>query len=364
MPDRYTPFRLVAKEQGLDALAIVPGANFRRLFGAEFHQNERPLVVLIPVDGTPSAVVPNLELGSFASIGFEGEVYDWLDQDGYQTAFDALLKHSPCKSIGVEGQVMRVFIHDALQKASKGIALLDMQKPISKLRLHKNVEEISAMREAIAISEKALTSTLESVAVGMTESEIESLLLQNLFAHGASELAFSPIVAAGDNSAKPHAHARADYAVQPGDPLLFDFGARHEGVCADITRTVFIQHCSDEHRAIYETVLAANAAGHKATKAGVSAHDVDDAVQLVLEGSKYASRARHKTGHGLGRDIHEDPYIMRGNHQALETGMVFTIEPGLYEIGDMGVRIEDDVIVTDNGCESLTQFDKALTVVG
>lgn len=364
MNDRYEPYRAVARKASLDAIALVPGANFSRLFGREFHQNERPLLVIIPADGMPAAVVPNLELGSFEALAFEGEVYDWRDQVGYQGAFDQLLKKMSLESLGVEGQVMRVFIDQALRKASPSLSIQDAQKDIAALRLHKSDEELAAMRKAIGIAERALDNTIDRVAVGMTERAIENILVQNLFAEGAEDFAFSPIVAAAENSAEPHAHSREDYLIEPGDALLIDFGARVGGLCSDITRTFFIQHCTDERADIYNTVLEANVAGHDATKAGVSAHAVDDATTLVLENSNYADRIRTKTGHGLGRDVHEDPYIMRGNHEVLESGTVFTIEPGLYDLTDMGVRIEDDVLVTSSGSESLTTFDKSLTFIG
>ena len=364
MTDRYEPFREVARRASLDAIALVPGANFSRLFGTEFHQNERPLLIVIPASGTPAAIVPNLELASFGQVGFEGDVFDWRDQTGYQGAFDAMLQRLPLGSVGVEGQVMRVFVDQALRKASPGLTIEDAQKSISALRVHKDEAEIAAIRKAIGISERALANTLDVVKVGMSERAIENVLVQNLFAEGAQDFAFSPIVAAAGNSAQPHAHSREDYAVKSGDSLLIDFGARAGGLCADITRTFFIQHCSDARADVYQTVLAANLAGHAASRPGATAHDVDDATTRVLEESAYADRIRHKTGHGMGRDIHEDPYIMRGNEQALEPGMVYTIEPGLYDLEDIGVRIEDDVLITASGSESLTSFDKTLTLVG
>lgn len=177
-------------------------------------------------------------------------------------------------------------------------------------------------------------------------------------------MAFGPIVAAGDNSARPHGSAREDYAIAPGDALLFDFGASWGGFVADVTRTVFVGHANDEAQDVYATVFAANQRGHEVARAGVTAHDVDDAVTAVLEASPYADRIRTKTGHGLGRQVHEAPYIMRGNHQVLEAGMVFTNEPGLYRLGGFGVRIEDDVLVTADGCRSLTQFPRELMTVG
>ena len=356
-------YQKIAREQSLDALALVPGANFSRLFKKEFHQNERPLVVFIPAEGPPAAVVPNLELGSFAATQFDGEVYDWRDQSGYQSAFDALLSKNNFKRIGVEGQVMRVFVHHAIKQASPSVELIDAQVPIAALRLCKTDDELASMRRAIAISETALSETLDQLRIGMTEAQIESALVQRLIANGASEMAFPPIVAAADNSAKPHASAREDYAIRAGDALLFDFGARYHGVCADITRTFFVQHCDDRKQDIYETVLKANLAGIDASKPDATAHQVDDATTVVLETSAYADRIRHKTGHGLGRDIHEDPYIMRGNEQKLEPGMVFTVEPGLYQLDDFGVRIEDDVLITDTGAETLTTFSKQLQLV-
>jgi len=364
MTDRYEPFRKIARALSIESIALVPGSNFTRLFGQDFHQNERPLTVLIPAEGKPSAVVPNLELGSFSAINFEGEVFDWKDQTGYQCAFDQLLKYHDVQSMGVEGQVMRVFVDQAIRTANPSIRIIDAQQSIAALRLCKNDAEIAAMRQAILISEKALANTIDRVKVGMSERSIENILVQNLFSEGAEDFAFSPIVAASTNSANPHAHSREEYSIAIGDALLIDFGARAGGVCADITRTFFVKECTDERAEIYNTVLNANLAGLSASKAGTTAHDVDDATMKILEQSPFADRIRHKTGHGLGRDIHEDPYIMRGNDMRLEPGMVFTIEPGLYDLNDMGVRIEDDVLVTASGVESLTQFDKTLTYIG
>ncbi|OED42147.1 proline dipeptidase [Chromatiales bacterium (ex Bugula neritina AB1)] len=363
MSDRLSPLRDVAKSLSLDAVALVPGANFQRIFGASFHQNERPLMVLIPVDGAPAAVVPNLEMGSFAAIGFEGEVFDWKDQTGYQAAFDAMFSQTPLERIGVEGQSMRVFVHHAMKKARASLEISDAQREIAALRLCKNESEIASLRKAIAVSETALAETIDLVKVGITEKEIESILIQKMFAAGADEFSFDPIVACGSNSARPHAHARHDVPIKPGDALLIDFGAKVEGLCADITRTFFIAHCDDRCQDIYNTVLDANLAGAAIVKPGVSAHEIDDTTTRVLENSSYADRIRHKTGHGLGRDIHEDPYIMRGNNEIMETGMVFTIEPGLYQLDDFGVRIEDDILVTSSGFESLTSFDKSLTII-
>jgi len=362
------PLHDILSRTRLDAIALVPGANFLRVFGKDFHQMERPLVVIVPAKGNPVAIVPNLEMGSFRPLGFPGEVFDWRDEDGYMGAFRAAAAALPRlgkgSRIGVEGQRMRVFDFMALQTVLPGASFEDRHADISAVRLHKTPAEIETLREAIRRSEAALEATVTQVRVGMTEKQVEAILLGELFKAGCDGLSFDPIVAAGDNAAKPHASARADYAIKRGDALLFDFGGRYNHFSADITRTFFVGEVSEHDRAFYETVLAANAKGREISRPGMSASEVDDAVCTVLEKSQFAAFKRHKTGHGLGLDVHEAPQIMRGNMQKLEPGMIFTIEPGLYRDGEAGVRIEDDVVVTETGIESLTSYPRDLRVIG
>ena len=363
LAQRLADYAAVAADLKVDAVALVPGPNFMRAVRHGFGSHERPMVLVIPARGPAAALVPNLELGSWDLVGFEGAVFDWRDQDGYASAFDDLMRHLAISSVAVEGQVMRVFVHHAMLAAQPDLKIVDAEREISALRMIKTAEDVAALQRAIDISERALQRTLDTVRLGQTETQIERTLVQMLFDEGADGLSFPPIVAAGDNSARPHAHARADYRVKAGDALLLDFGARKDGFCADITRTVFLDHVTDEGRAVYDTVLRANMAGLAVTRAGVTAHEIDDAVISVLEASPFADRIRTKTGHGLGRDVHEAPYVMRGNHMVLPAGTVYTNEPGLYQIGNFGVRIEDDVLVTDDGYETLTHFPKELTVL-
>ncbi|WP_171118117.1 Xaa-Pro peptidase family protein [Ruegeria sp. HKCCA5463] len=363
MPD-LPEYRQLALDMSVDAVALVPGPNFTRALGKSFMSHERPFVVVIPAQGDPAAIVPNLELASWDLVGFEGAVFDWRDQTGYDGAFSALAAHSPIRSLAVEGQVMRFFVSDAFTRAIPDLQIVDGEREISGLRIIKTEEDIAALQAAIDISERALERVIAGVRAGQTEKQIEQALIQALFAEGAESLAFSPIVAAGDNSARPHGKARANYRIKAGDALLFDFGARKHGFAADITRTFFVQDVTDEGRDVYDTVLRANKAGFEACRPGVTAHDIDDAVTGVLEASPFADRIRTKTGHGLGRDVHEAPYIMRGNSQKILPGMVWTNEPGLYELDKFGVRIEDDVLVTGDGCRSLTRFPKELTIIG
>ncbi len=364
MPPNLEEYARVARDLDVDAVALVPGANFTRAFTHPFMSHERPFLAVIPAQGRAHAIVPNLERASWDMVGFDGIVHDWRDQDGYMPAFHALAQSMAVKRLAVEGQTMRVFVHHALKAAMPGLEIIDAEREISGLRMIKTDADIAALEAAIGVSERALHRVLEGVRAGQTEKDVEQALIAALFDEGAEGMAFDPIVAAGDNSARPHATARPDYAIREGDALLLDFGARKDGFCADITRTVFVGHAGDEAQGVYDTVLRANLKGFDVTRAGVTAHAIDDAVTGVLEASPYASRIRTKTGHGLGRDVHEAPYVMRGNHLPLPAGTVWTNEPGLYEIGAFGVRIEDDVLITENGCRSLTAFPKDLTIVG
>lgn len=363
LTQRLSDYAALAADMGVDAVALVPGPNFTRAIEHSFMSHERPFLLVIPADKPAAALVPNLELGSWELVGFDGAVFDWRDQVGYADAFAALMDHLKISSLGVEGQVMRVFVHHALLAAQPNLKIIDAEREISGLRMIKTAHDIAALQEAIDISERALQRTLDSIKLGQTEKQIEQTLVKMLFDEGADGLSFNPIVVAGDGSAMPHAHARHDYAVKAGDALLIDFGARKDDFAADITRTVFLDHVTDEGRAVYETVLRANMAGLEITRAGVTAHEIDDVVTGVLEASPFADRIRTKTGHGLGRDVHEAPYIMRGNHMPLPAGTVYTNEPGLYQIGNFGVRIEDDVLITEDGYETLTHFPKELMVI-
>ncbi|MEY8883400.1 M24 family metallopeptidase [Donghicola sp. XS_ASV15] len=362
LSDRLADYSAVARSLGVDAVALVPGPNFTRVVHHPFMSNERPFVLAACADGRAAAIVPNLELQSWELVGFDGPVFDWRDQTGYAEAFAGFMDYLNADSIAVEGQVMRVFIHHAMTAARAGVQIVDAEREISALRMIKTPEDIEAMRTAIQISERALERTLETIQMGHTEKQIEQALVLNLFAEGASDHAFRPIVAAAENSARPHAEAR-DVPIKSGDALLFDFGARWGGFCADITRTFFVGHVADEDAELYDTVRRANNRGHEIARGGVTAHEIDDAVTGVLETSPFAEYIRTKTGHGLGREVHEAPYIMRGNHMTLPAGTVFTNEPGLYVPGRLGVRIEDDVLITDAGSTSLTTFPTELRVL-
>jgi Xaa-Pro dipeptidase len=342
----------------------VPGANFYFLTGVHFHLMERPTVLFIGADGSQRAIIPVLERSRWQSAAPHVESVYWQDSDGFDAAFAEMARRFAPRRIGVEGQRMRVFEGDALRAHFKRSEIVDAHKTISSARLCKDATEVAALRSAIAISELGFEDVLGTLSVGMSDAEIKKALSSALMERGAEALAFEPIVLSGAAAADPHGSASPERRLSPGDALLFDFGAAWGGYNADITRTVFVKRVSDAHRAIYDSVFAANALGLKMTAPGVSLDAIDRSVTRSLQDDGYADLVLCKTGHGLGLDLHEAPQVMIGSRQLLAPGMVITIEPGLYRDGDVGVRIEDDVLVTPEGSESLTTFDRTLRIVG
>jgi len=242
---------------------------------------------------------------------------------------------------------------------------IDVAEPIfAGLRMSKDAAEIALMRKAVEIAEQALLATLPTIRVGQTERQIAAeLVMQTLRAGSDPDLPFAPIVASGPNSALPHAFV-TDRALQAGDLLTLDWGAATGGYVADLTRTFAIGEVSDRLKTIYRLVQDANAAARDATKPGTSAADVDAAARQVITAGGYGEYFVHRLGHGLGLEGHEDPSMHGLNELSLEPGMTFTVEPGIYVPGLGGVRIEDDVVVTADGVESLSHLPRDLQVIG
>ena len=238
------------------------------------------------------------------------------------------------------------------------------EETLAGLRLYKDHDELVAIKKAVEIAEAALLNTLPLIKIGMSERMVASELIQQLFKAGSdAEMPFSPIVSAGPNSANPHA-SPSDYVLRNGDLLVIDWGASHAGYLSDLTRTFALGEPEPEYQRIAGIVLQANEAGRKAAGPGVPAEDVDRAARRVIEQAGYGEYFIHRTGHGLGRESHEEPYIRIGNRLALAPGMVFTIEPGIYIPNKNGVRIEDNVVITSVGAECLSSLPRELLTIG
>lgn len=365
LPGRLDRLRSVMERSAIDVIVLIPGANLRYITGCAHYIGERPIIMFVPREGKSVAVIPKLETALFRRHPMESDLHIYADSEGPEAAFASALAalRVEGRTIGVEGKRLRFFEAELIRTLAPRARLVDADLPLAGLRVVKDPGEVAAIRRAVEISEEALRLTLDRVRVGMSEREISSALEVHLLDLGAQGTAFPTIVRGGPNSALPHSQGE-DYALRPGDPLLFDFGALSDGYCADITRTVFVGEPSEEHRAFYEAVRAANAAGRAAVRPGVTAESVDRAAREVLAGAGHEALIRHRTGHGLGLEVHEWPYIVEGNARLLEPGMVFTVEPGIYRIGEIGVRIEDDMLVTEDGAESLTTFTRDLFVAG
>jgi Xaa-Pro dipeptidase len=241
---------------------------------------------------------------------------------------------------------------------------VDATEVVAQLRMYKDQTELDQMQTAVDIAEKALLAALPLVKIGMTEKELASELVMQLLRHGSeAELPFQPIVSTGPNGANPHA-VPSERKLTAGDLVVIDYGARHNGYISDITRTFGIAEASPEQQKVHQVVQQANAAGRAAGKPGLPCSDVDQAARVVIEQAGYGEFFTHRTGHGIGMEAHEGPYIRDGNPMILEPGMTFTVEPGIYLPERFGVRIEDNMVVTDDGLHSLTRLQRELQIIG
>jgi Xaa-Pro dipeptidase len=363
---RIEKLKQVARAEGFDCIAVMPGANMVYLTGLHFHLMERPTLALIPVEGRPALALAALEATKPAAgpHAIDWQLFTFADGSDPALAYNAAAQalKLAAKRIGVEALTMRVKEYQLMHDAARGARLDDAEHIFARLRAVKDADEIAAMRKAVQITESALSGVLDTVKVGMSEREIAAELLVNLLKGGAENLPFEPIVVSGPNTALPHA-AAGDRKLQRGDLLLLDFGVTVDGYASDITRTFAVGEVDAEMKKIYDLVYAANAMGRKTAAPGVSGQEIDRAARKVIVDGGYGEWFTHRTGHGLGLQGHEAPYVVEGNAAPFVAGNVVTIEPGIYLPGKGGVRIEDDVVITEDGAESLTTFPRELTII-
>ncbi|MFZ3071197.1 MAG: Xaa-Pro peptidase family protein [Anaerolineaceae bacterium] len=361
MQTRVSKLTNLLNQHHLDAIVLNPGPSLIYLTGLQFHLMERPTVAIFTVEGKAALVLPILEQQKLTGLPFQPEVFSFGDdpatwQAAFTRALAALGLHKG--KVGVETTRLRVLELRFLEAAGKDLQFVDGSPVLEALRMVKDEGEIQKMREAALIAQHALVETLKAIRVGMTEKQIAAELMVQLYrADSDGELPFQPIVSTGPNTANPHA-VPSERALQEGDLLLFDWGASRDGYFSDITRTFTAGQIDPEFLRIGDIVLAANARGHGTARAGMPTGKVDQAVRAVIETAGYGACFTHRTGHGLGMEAHEAPYIFGENNLILEPGMTFTVEPGIYLPGRGGVRIEDDVVVTQEGVRSLTDLPR------
>ncbi len=355
------------KKAGLDAIVLNPGPSLVYLTGLHFHLSERPVICLFMPDRSPVILLPELELAKLNDLPYEMDYFTYTeDVKKWINAFKNTILKAGLKNakVGVEELRMRFLELDYLQQVLPNSKFVNAGSIISELRIIKDSSEKENMQTAAIIAQNALEASLDQLKIGMTEKEFQSELVLQLFQKGSgTRLPFFPIVSSGPNSANPHA-VPSNKKLNPGDLLVIDWGASKNGYFSDITRTFTIGEPNEEQKKIHQLVLDANQAVHKIAKPGVTCGELDKAARDVIGKGGYGKYFIHRTGHGLGMETHEDPYIRSGNLRMLESGMTFTIEPGIYIPGKDGVRIEDDVIVTDDGIHSFTDMDRELRIVG
>ena len=240
--------------------------------------------------------------------------------------------------------------------------LMPMHAQISGFRAVKEDWELNHMRKAQAITDKAFAEMCTRMKVGMTEKELQAELIYCLYKNGGEGLSFDPIVVSGPNTSLPHGVA-TDRVIQAGDFITMDFGVLYNGYCSDMTRTVAVGYATEEMEKVYNTVLQAQKAGLAATRAGVKGKDIDAAARKVITDAGYGEYFGHGYGHSLGLEVHESPSPNAANDNPMPVGAVTSAEPGIYLPGKFGVRIEDVVIFTAEGCENITKSPKNLIIV-
>ena len=349
--------------QRVDLVAIAPTVNMRYLLGFASLADERPCFLLLSPNAA-GLVVPTLNADQFVA-HTALPIVRWTDAAGPRQAIAQSLA-----VLGVgQGVTMAV---DNTMRADALLLLQEMVAPaqslaadtlMTVLRVCKSETEIEALARSAKLADGAMLAGVAACSVGATERAVAEAVAGHSRKYGAEMVDFT-IIASGPNSAFPH-HETGSRQLETGDTIVLDIGATLDGYKSDITRMVHLGEPPAEVRAAYDAVLEANLAGQRAAVAGARAGDVDQATRQSLEQLGYGPYFLHRTGHGLGMEIHEPPWITSESDTVLQPGMVFSIEPGVYFLGKFGIRIEDIVVVQPEGrCRCLTGLDRDLIVHG
>jgi Xaa-Pro dipeptidase len=351
----------------LGGMALNASPSLTYLTGLQFHLSERPVLGLFTAHLPLMIILPEFEAGKLSNLSYQAELFTYgEDLDKWQEAFNDGLTAAGFggRRIGIEPRHLRVLELNFLENANTALNLVSGEACLTGLRMQKDDFEQECMQKAVDIAQNALEAILPEIKPGKSEREIAAELMVELLRGGSeAPMPFEPIVASGPNSANPHAYP-GDRRLSKGDILIIDWGANVGGYFSDLTRTFAIQELPDEMKTIAQIVLEANEAARAKAGPGVPAQDVDRAARMVIEEAGYGEYFTHRTGHGLGMEIHEEPFIRDGNPILLRPGMTFTIEPGIYLPGKGGVRIEDDVVITDEGLQSFSTLPRTLKTLG
>ena len=345
---------------GLDALLLTPGSDLRYLTGYNAHALERLTCLVLPAEGEATLIVPRLERPAAEASPAPGTGVRIVDHedgtDPYPLVRAAL--GGPARAVGLADRMWAaqvLALREALPEARQRLA----GEVLAPMRMRKTPAEVAALREAGAAIDAVHARMGEWLRAGRTEAEVGADIAGAIRDAGHETVDFV-IVASGPNGASPH-HATSDRVIRPGDPVVVDIGGTMpSGYCSDSTRTYVVGPPPPEFLAYYEVLYAAQRAAVAAVRPGVTASSVDAAARQLIEDAGFGDAFPHRTGHGIGLDGHEEPYIVAGNELPLEPGMAFSVEPGIYLAGRHGARIEDIVVCAAGGAERLNTLGTAL----
>jgi D-alanyl-D-alanine dipeptidase len=349
-----------AAGQGLVAIVVAPSPDLVYLTGYDPPPLERPTFLIVRPDRDPVMVVPRLErsLAAASAAGERIELVGWEDGvDPYALAAGLL---PPAGRVAAGDRMWATHVL-GLQRAAPGLDLEPAGPIVGRIRAIKDEDELAALRRAARAADEAFRRIADEPFLGRREAEVAADLAELLIAHGHARADFT-IVASGPNAASPH-HQPGDRRIQAKDAVVLDFGGELGGYHSDTTRTLVVGEPPLGFERVYQLVQEAQQAACDAVRPGARAHDVDRAARQPIVDAGYGDAFFHRTGHGIGLEVHEPPWIAAGNQQALETGMTFSVEPGVYLEDKFGVRIEDIVAVTDDGVEHLNRSPRGLLVV-
>jgi Xaa-Pro aminopeptidase len=360
--------RSAACNAGIDVLVIPPGSDLRYLLGGSGTSFERLTCLVLPTtDRPPVLVVPKLEAPGYAQVGFDElgvDVATWVDGEDPYALVASLLGRAgrPPANVAV-GDMMPAMHVLGLREAVPGARQSLAGPVIGELRMRKDAVEVDSLRRAGAAIDRVHARMGEWLRTGRTEAEVGVDIAAAIAAEGHLRAEFV-IVGSGPNGASPH-HDVSDRVIQPGDVVVVDIGGLvADGYNSDSTRTYAMgepRHCDVTQT--YDVLRAAQRAAVSSVRPGMAAQEVDAVARELISAAGFGEYFIHRTGHGIGLDVHEEPYIVRGNELRLEPGMAFSVEPGIYLPGRWGARIEDIVVVTENGVESLNNQPHELVVL-
>jgi Xaa-Pro aminopeptidase len=358
MNTRINALQAKLEEKGTDCALIGPTTNMRYLLGGAPHADERLCLLLVTPDAA-QIVAPELNAEMLSAMS-DVNMLTWSDAQGPEAALSrSILGKGNIRTLAADGSMRADFLLSALKQCTP-MRTIPLDPIIARLRIIKSPLEIRALIDAAAQADRAMQAAVEACRPGVTEAEVAWAAEEAFRKDGAERVEFT-IVAAGENAAFPH-HQSGEKVLRKGEGIIIDIGASLNGYKSDITRMVFLGGPDREFLDAYELVRSANAEGRKTVKPGISAEEVDRAARSVIEQKGMGENFIHRTGHGLGLDVHEEPWIQAGNRRPLEAGMVFSVEPGVYVPGKLGIRVEDIVTVTEDGVRTLTGFDHSLVV--